>query len=264
MENDNSKKKKLDYVSIAMVLFIVVLVISVLYYDLSNQNKTLKLELIKNVTKISKCLEENTRLEDELKTTTKELEKSKKRIMDIKDSDYLLKRDIEFYIRNTYLKIPKSVTKNIAEIIVNESKKENLSAELIVGIMEVESHFNPMAVGPKTKYGHARGLMQVMPEWAEKFDLESKYDLHDIDVNIKCGIKVFKIHLEEGEGKISQGLYLYVNKDRSYVDKVYNAMGKFVSFRATVDEEKSEHSETNENGEGDEENAIDTTTEERS
>lgn len=183
-----------------------------------------------------------------LKIKDVELEKMKERIAGIKDKDDLLKRDIELYIRNTYTKVPRIVAKTIAENVVEKAKKENVSAELIVGIIEVESVFNPMAVGPKTKYGNARGLMQVMPEWAKKFNLENIHDLHDINTNITCGIKVFKIHLEEGKGKISEGLYLYVNKDRSYVDKVYRAMGKFVSFRSTVDDD-----EKSENGNGDEE-----------
>lgn len=259
-DKPNKIKSKLFIIMIILLLTVVVILAYNNYKYYNYHAKTtneLKIKLSNTNDMIAKYVDENARLNSEV-------EKSKNRIMNIKDNDDLLKRDIEFYIRYTYLKIPKSVAKNIAEIIVNESKKENLSAELIVGIMEVESHFNPMAVGPKTKYGHARGLMQVMPEWADKFNLESKYDLHDIDVNITCGIKVFKIHLEEGDGKISEGLYLYVNKDRAYVDKVYNAMGKFVSFRATIDDGQSENSETNDNGEGDEEYATDTTTEERS
>ncbi len=43
-----------------------------------------------------------------------------------------------------------------------------------------------------------------------------------------------KVHIEEEGGDISEGLYKYVNKDRSYVERVYNAMGKFVMFRGLI------------------------------
>jgi hypothetical protein len=187
------------------------------------------------------------KLTKQLVSVKSELTKSKARIEGIKGQDDLLTRDIELYVRGRYRKVPKVVAQRIASIVVDLSKKEEMSPELIVGIIQVESQFNPMAVGPKTKYGNARGLMQVMPEWAKKFNLSSVYDLHDVDINIISGIKIFKIHLEEAKGSISKGLWLYVNKDKAYVDKVYNAMGRFVSFRSTIDDnEENEETEVEE------------------
>lgn len=255
MTNEQTKEKakeadpvklKIYVLTLAVVCLILIAAMAVGGYFFVTETNRLSVD-------IEKCLELTLEKDAQINVATAELEKSKARIAGIKNNDDLLKRDIELYIRHTYKKVPKSVAKTIAVFLVDQSKKEDVSPELMVGIMQVESMFNPMAVGPKTKYGHARGLMQVMPEWAKKFGLDTKYDLHDIDTNITSGIKVFKIHLEEGKGKISEGLYLYVNKDRSYVDKVYNAMGKFVSFRSTVDDdEKSEDSsvETNGNGHG--------------
>ncbi len=167
----------------------------------------------------------------------KELDNLKKKIAGIKDKSDLLKRDIEMYIDTTHPKVSRVVAKAISQNVVDLSRKYKVSPELIIGIIKVESAFNPMAVGPKTKYGHARGLMQVMPEWAKKLGVEGQYEFHNIDVAIESGIKVFLIHLEEGKGDISTGLYYYVNKDKSYVGKVYAAMGKFVAFRSTIDED---------------------------
>ncbi len=177
-------------------------------------------------------LEEQTNKNKDMRKT---LIKLKSIIAGFKDKDDLLNRDIELYINKEFRYVPKLTAKTIASNIVYLSKKENISPELVVAIIEIESSFNPMAVGPKTKYGQARGLMQLMPEWAKKFDLEASYDFHNIDVNIASGIRVFKIHLDEGGGNISKGLYLYVNKNSAYVDKVYTAMGKFVSFRSTIE-----------------------------
>ncbi len=179
-----------------------------------------------------------------------ELDKMKGQIIGIKNQDDLLKRDIEIYIKTTFPKVPKIVAKTTAYYIVDLSKDYNVSPELVLGIIKVESSFNPMAIGPKTKYGFARGLMQVMPAWCKKFNIPSKHDLHDIDVGIEVGIKVFLIHVKEGKGDISTGLYYYVNKDKAYVKNVYAAMGKFVAFRSTIDEE-SQKLETDEENNGD-------------
>jgi len=189
--------------------------------------------------KVSELNTEIVKLTDYLELKTNELQQVKTQIAGIKDKDDLLKRDMEMYIRTTHPKVPKSVAKTIAINIVDKSRKYNTSPELVLGICKVESSFNPMVVGPKTKYGHARGLMQVMPEWAPKLGLKSKWQFHNIDTAIESGIRVFLIHLEEGKGDISTGLYYYVNKDKTYVSNVYAAMGKFVAYRATMDDDKS-------------------------
>jgi hypothetical protein len=223
--NVNGKRKTTVFTRVLTCIFMVCIVSLILY--LSHQS----IQQIK----------QNKQLSYELKSTSNELVKSKARIAGVKGQDDLLKRDIELYIRSNYRKVPKVIAQRIASIVVDLSKKEEVSPELLIGIIQVESQFNPMAVGPKTKYGNARGLMQIMPAWAKKFELESLYDLHDVDINIVSGVRVFKIHLKENKGSISKGLYHYVNKDKAYVDKVYNAMGRFVSFRSTIDDnEKSE------------------------
>ncbi len=167
-----------------------------------------------------------------------EIETLKFTLTTIKDQDDLLKRDIKLYIKTTHPKISSIVADEIAKQIVKKSRQYKIAPELVLGIIKIESSFNPAAVGPKTKYGHARGLMQVMPEWAPKLDLKSQYDFHEIDIAIESGIKVFLIHLEEGKGDISTGLYYYVNRDKTYVGHVYEAIGKFVAFRSTINAEE--------------------------
>ena len=169
-----------------------------------------------------------------------ELEKIKKRVENIKTLDDLLERDIKLYIKTNYKKVPRSVAENIASNSMKYGKQYNISPILLVGIMQVESGFNPMITGPKTKYGFARGLMQVMPEWVKKLGVESNYDLYDIDINIETGCKVWLVHLDEEKGSISKALFEYVNGDKKYVDDVFKAMGKFVAFRSTVDSGKDE------------------------
>jgi hypothetical protein len=139
-----------------------------------------------------------------------------------------LRDDIYTYIKTRYTRIPKEVASSIADNVMLFSKQYKTSPELLIGMMEVESRFNPMAVSS----ADARGLMQVMPEWIPKFNIENVNDLHDIDVGIESGIKVFNIHLGEAKGDVSKALYLYVGKNAEYAKEVYAFVGRFVTYRA--------------------------------
>lgn len=253
MTENTEKKKSIPPIVYWFALVVAIagaLTFSTSFYHSQNAEKNAVIEqyevanndLVENYKSMKSTCDEN----------KSELDTLKARLAGIKNNTDLLKRDIELYIKHKYKKVPRTVAKEIAAQTIELCQTEDISPELVMGIMQIESQYNPSAVGPKTKYGHARGLMQVMPEWAPKFNLTSKYDLHDIDTNIRCGIKVFKIHMEEGGGKISEGLYLYVNKDKAYVNNVYQAMGQFVAFRSTVDDKKAVETEP-ENGETEEE-----------
>ena len=196
----------------------------------------------------------NSQLE-EYGMSAKELKQLRDRLKGIKDQDDLLKRDIQLYIDTKYPTIPSILSTEISNNVVDLSQEHNVSAELVVGMIQVESSFNPMLISK----ANARGLMQVMPAWAKEFNLDEVCDLHDINVGIESGIRVLKIHISENEGDLHKGLFDYVNGDKTYPEKVYNAMGRFVAFRSTVDDitktdeteaeiiEIKEEVETNEN-----------------
>jgi len=70
------------------------------------------------------------------------------------------------------------------------AKRSNLSVELVLAVMSVESNFDHFAV---SDIG-ARGLMQVMPFWKEK--LGSLNDnLFVIETNIRYGCAVLRFYL---------------------------------------------------------------------
>lgn len=154
----------------------------------------------------------------------------------LKNADDIAKRDLEAYIKHRYRTVPKIVAKEVARQTVKLTKENGVPFSLIVGIIEVESQFKPWLISKKG----ARGLMQVMPAWLKntkvKFEAKTKYDLHDIAANIKAGIKIYKYHLKEAKNDINQALYLYVGKDKTYADKVFNSMGRFEAFRSTLDD----------------------------
>jgi len=136
------------------------------------------------------------------------------------------------YIQKNFRRTPPIVAQKIASTIIQVSKEKQVAVPLLLGIIQVESEFNPYAL---SKAG-ARGLMQVMPEWIGKLKtpLETKYDLHDITKGINAGAEVFNIHLKENKGNVNKGLWAYVNKDNTYVLKVYTAVGKYLAFSTTI------------------------------
>lgn len=255
------------------IFLVIILVISIVSFSMSTLWFYLELEREKGYSKIIKITNSNfvkkiedlkkkkdsalvviEQLEAKRQEAYAEIEVIKARVEKIKTLDDLLQRDIKLYIKAHYRKVPTSVAGHISEHIIKSSKKYNIPPILLVGIIQVESGFNPMITGVKTKYGHARGLMQVMPEWVKKMGLKTYYDLYDIDKNIDAGCRVFNIHLEEGKGKISEGLYRYVNQDKKYVTNVFTAMGKFVAFRSTVKTGKEGDAVSDANGNGKEYN----------
>lgn len=236
-EEINIKKAKKNYGQLVMLFTIAILVGLVFYVaGMSNKYKThirtLEIELGDTLQKTTKEIIE---LKTVHKKTVEEFDKLKNDLQNIKDKDDLMRRDIQLYIKSRYRSVPNVVAQTISENTVKLGKKYEVSIPLLVGIMQVESiTFNPMALSKKG----AIGLMQVMPEWVPKLGLKNKYELYNIDTNIESGIKVLKIHIDEAKGSITKGLYLYVNKDTTYADKVYTAVGQFVTYRSTVDNEK--------------------------
>ena len=136
---------------------------------------------------------------------------------------------IKSYIEEKYKNVLNIITEEIAIQIIEKSIEHKISPYLVIAIIEVESGFNPMAISSMK----AKGLMQIMPEWCKKFNIDSKSDIFNIETNIDIGIKIFNIHLKEADGNIPLGLYYYVGKNNIYASKVYNAMGKFIIYETS-------------------------------
>jgi len=236
IDKDNNWKY---VIFIVLIAFIIGCVCSWFIFDRINTKYNQTLNDTKN--DLYKCIEEKTDVENSYISLNNEVIKLKNTIELIKDQNGFMQRDIAKYIKTRYTSIPKIIANEIAENVVKFSKVYNMSPELIVGMIEIESRFNPMSISSK----QARGLMQVMPEWVPKLGLEKISDLHEIDVGIESGIKVFQIHLEEANGNISKGLYLYVGKNKEYSTLVFNCIGKFVTYRSIIDDSKKSSEEEN-------------------
>lgn len=137
--------------------------------------------------------------------------------------------DLQAYITHRYTSVPVELAEVIAYETDNLSKVHNIDFNLVAGLMEVESGFNPFA---KSKVG-ARGLLQVMHRtWGKTYNIKNSSDLHDIHFGLETGIQVFKHYLSKNKGNVTQALQNYNGaKGRDFSNSVYIAVGKFSAFR---------------------------------
>lgn len=155
-------------------------------------------------------------------------------------------RDIVAFIQHKYRRIPVEMAYLIATHINRWSIENNLNPAVVVGIIDVESDFNPLAVSSKG----ARGLMQIIPSfWREELAVSSDFDFHGIETNVRAGIYIYLKYLEMENYNIRRALNRYNGSDRDkgeYASKVYQSIGEFTAFRylmAKADEAPSDSPE---------------------
>ena len=111
---------------------------------------------------------------------------------------------------------PKSseTTKKYDGIIQEASNKFGLSFSLLKAIIRAESNFDSRAISKKG----ALGLMQIMPQNLQAFNIRDPYDPKD---NIMGGARYLKSLMERFEGKLPLALAAY-NAGPTIVDKHQN------------------------------------------
>lgn len=166
--------------------------------------------------------------------------KLQNRIKELEAVEARSKDDIKSYILTYYKTTPPTLAEEIATKILYFSATHGVPFVTVVGMMEVESQFNPYAIS-RLKSDPARGLMQVrFGKWKIKLGLESKYDLHDISIGIESGVRILRMNLDSTKDNMRRALYMYISGVAkandpivlSYVRNVYEAMGKFVVYRS--------------------------------
>jgi len=109
---------------------------------------------------------------------------------------------------------PEAATIKYDGIIQEASNKYGLSFSLLKAIIKVESNFDSRAVSEKG----ALGLMQIMPQNLQAFNIQEPYDPED---NIMGGARYFKSLIERFDGKLPLALAAY-NAGPTIVDKYRN------------------------------------------
>ncbi len=108
-----------------------------------------------------------------------------------------------------------------------ESKRAGLDLALVLGLIQVESHFRKFAV---SSVG-ARGFMQVMPFWVRLIGDGDVSKLFHLQTNLRFGCVILRHYLDREHGDVFMGLGRY-NGSRGqapYPEAVLAARGKWVA-----------------------------------
>lgn len=116
---------------------------------------------------------------------------------------------------------------DILDAVYKKSSQYGFEPELVLGIVQVESNFNPSAVS----YVGAVGLMQVnLPVWRNELSIDDDR-VFDVEYNIDLGLQILKRYYDEVNGNLKMALHLYNNgykyNNTSYADKVGSAVMAF-------------------------------------
>lgn len=109
-----------------------------------------------------------------------------------------------------YVKDPERRLSLLREVH-REARRADLQPELVLAVIEVESHFNRYAV---SSVG-AQGIMQVMPFWKNEIG-RPEDNLIDLETNLRYGCTILKHYIERSEGRLAEALARYNGSYGSY------------------------------------------------
>ncbi|MFV8819924.1 lytic transglycosylase domain-containing protein [Haliea sp. E17] len=98
--------------------------------------------------------------------------------------------------------------------------RADLPPELVLSVIEVESHFDRFAI---SRVG-AQGMMQVMPFWKDEIGRpEDNLTLNE--TNFEYGCRILQFYLQKEDGNLHRALARYNGSvgSRNYSDRVYRA-----------------------------------------
>ena len=97
---------------------------------------------------------------------------------------------------------PKLSPENLSQLIQQASHSHNLPPALVKAMIKVESNFHPGATSPKG----AQGLMQLMPETAERMGVSDSYNVTE---NIWGGTRYLWLLLQRFNHRLPLALAAY-------------------------------------------------------
>jgi soluble lytic murein transglycosylase-like protein len=111
----------------------------------------------------------------------------------------------------------------ILKFVHYEATRANLAPELVLALIEVESHFDEFAIS----VAGARGLMQIMPFWLDEIKLSDK-NLFKIRTNLRMGCTILRYYLNIESDNLTRALARYNGSlgKYTYPNKVIKALNK--------------------------------------
>jgi len=86
----------------------------------------------------------------------------------------------------------------------HEATRANIEPELVLALIEVESHFDEFAIS----VSGARGLMQVMPFWLDEIGISDK-NLFKIRTNLRMGCTILRYYIDMEPDDLGRALARY-------------------------------------------------------
>jgi soluble lytic murein transglycosylase-like protein len=104
--------------------------------------------------------------------------------------------------------------------IHREAKRAELKPDLVLALIEVESHFDSYAISS----AGAQGLMQVMPFWKDEIG-RPEDNLTHIETNLRYGCRILQFYLKKEDGNWMEALARYNGSYGKYwyPERVMNA-----------------------------------------
>lgn len=111
----------------------------------------------------------------------------------------------------------------LLKMIHAAATRAQLPPELVLAVIEVESHFDRFAI---SRVG-AQGMMQVMPFWKNEIGRPDD-NLTLTRTNLEYGCRILQFYLEREKGRLHDALAAYNGSSgsRVYSDKVYRAWAR--------------------------------------
>ena len=102
-----------------------------------------------------------------------------------------------------FIKDPKQRLE-LLKAVHQEATRAKLKPDLVLALIQIESHFNKYAV---SRVG-AQGLMQVMPFWKNEIGRPND-NLTDMNTNLRYGCRILQFYIKKEDGKLAPALARY-------------------------------------------------------
>ena len=134
------------------------------------------------------------------------------------------------YIQSQNTKLGREIAGMIAKTIVDASGRYSIPVELITGVIEKESVFNPSASAdiPGKPGEYARGLMMLYQGETVTVERDRAYNL---GYNVDLGCQILNHKLKTVNGDLDKALSNYSGRATNYSEDVLRNVGKFTMYK---------------------------------